>query len=159
MITGIYFRTIIGQFGLLEEDGKLVGVLLPGEDMPAGVEIDETELLLEGQRQLEAYLNGELKEFTLPISFKGTDFMKRVWSCLREIPYGETRSYLEIAEAAGNSKAARAVGLANNKNPLPIIVPCHRVIGGKGKLTGYRGGLSLKAQLLELERRVKEIEE
>lgn len=155
---GIYFKTIIGQFGLLEEEGYIVGVLLAGEKFPDGIEMRETPLLLEGARQIKAYLDGDLKEFTLPLSYKGTDFMKKVWNSLNEIPYGATRSYKEIAECIGNSKAARAVGMANNRNPLPIIIPCHRVIGKNGKMIGYRGGLSIKQQLLELERIVSEYE-
>lgn len=159
MVNGIYLKTIIGQFGLLEFEDKIVGVLLPGEKFPEGVEIRETPLLLEGARQIEAYLDGELREFTLPISFKGTDFMKKVWTALIDIPYGETRCYKDIAESVGNRKAARAVGMANNQNPLPIIIPCHRVIGKNGKMVGYRGGLSIKQQLLELERIVGKNEE
>jgi methylated-DNA-[protein]-cysteine S-methyltransferase len=158
MMYGIYFKTIIGQFGLLEADDKIVGVLLPGEKFPDGIEARETPLLLEGVRQIEAYLDGDLKEFTLPVSFKGTDFMKKVWKSLMDIPYGQTRCYKDIAEIVGNSKAARAVGMANNRNPLPIIIPCHRVIGKNGRMIGYRGGLSIKQQLLELERIVGENE-
>lgn len=158
MVNGIYFKTIIGEFGLMEAEDKLVGVLLPGEKLPIGVEIRETDLLLEGARQIEAYLDGELKEFTIPVSYQGTDFMKKVWTALMDIPYGETRCYKEIAESIGNGKASRAVGMANNRNPLPIIIPCHRVIGKSGKMVGYRGGLSIKQQLLELERIVGENE-
>ncbi len=152
MVSGIYFKTIIGKFGMMENEGKIVGVLLPGEKFPEGVEILETPLLLEGVRQIEAYLDGELKEFTIPVAYMGTDFMKKVWTALLDIPYGQTRNYMEIAETVGNKKAARAVGLANNRNPLPIIIPCHRVIGKNGKMVGYRGGLGIKQQLLELER-------
>ncbi len=159
MVNGIIFKTIIGEFGLIELEDKIVGVLLPGEKFPEDVEKRKTPLLLEGARQIEAYLNGDLKEFTIPVSFDGTDFMKKVWTALLDIPYGETRCYKEIAENVGNIKAARAVGLANNRNPLPIIVPCHRVIGKNGKMIGYRGGLSIKQQLLELERIVCENEE
>jgi methylated-DNA-[protein]-cysteine S-methyltransferase len=158
MVNGIYFKTIIGKFGLMESEGSIVRVLLPGEQFPEEVEIKETELLSEGARQIEAYLDGDLKDFTLPVSYEGTDFMKKVWSALINIPYGETRNYMEIAKLIGNGKAARAVGLANNRNPLPIIIPCHRVIGKNGKMVGYRGGLSIKQQLLELERIVCENE-
>ena len=158
MINGIYFKTIIGEFGLLEDEGKLIGVFLPGEKLPESVEIRETELLLEAASQIEEYLDGDLKEFSIPIAFRGTDFVEKVWSALRDIPYGETRSYKEIAEMIGSPKAARAVGMANNRNPLPIVVPCHRVIGAGGKMVGYRGGLSIKQQLLELERIVCENE-
>lgn len=158
MFKGIYFKTILGEFGLMESEGKIVGVFLPGEKFPAGIDIKETPILLEGANQIQAYLDGDLKEFTLPISYEGTDFMKKVWHSLMAIPYGETRNYMEIAEVIGNKKAARAVGLANNRNLLPIIIPCHRVIGKNGKMVGYRGGLSIKQQLLELERIVCENE-
>jgi methylated-DNA-[protein]-cysteine S-methyltransferase len=102
-------------------------------------------------RQLQAYFRGELKEFDLPLAMEGTEFQLRVWNALRAIPYGETISYAELAERIGKPKAVRAVGLANGSNPIPIIVPCHRVIGSDGSLTGFGGGLSTKKMLLELE--------
>ena len=102
-------------------------------------------------RQLEAYFRGELKEFDLPLEMDGTEFQLRVWKALRTIPYGETISYAQLAEKIGNPKAVRAVGLANGCNPIPIIVPCHRVIGSDGSLTGFGGGLSTKQKLLDLE--------
>lgn len=102
-------------------------------------------------RQLQAYFRGELREFDVPLAMEGTDFQRRVWNALREIPYGETISYLQLAERIGNPKAVRAVGLANGSNPIPIIVPCHRVIGSDGSLTGFGGGISTKKKLLELE--------
>jgi len=102
-------------------------------------------------RQLRAYFRGELKEFDLPLAMEGTEFQLRVWNALRTIPYGETISYAQLAERIGNPKAVRAVGLANGSNPIPIIVPCHRVIGSDGSLTGFGGGLSTKKMLLELE--------
>jgi len=102
-------------------------------------------------RQLQAYFRGELKEFDLALAMEGTEFQLRVWNALRAIPYGETISYARLAERIGNPKAVRAVGLANGSNPIPIIVPCHRVIGSDGSLTGFGGGLSTKKMLLELE--------
>jgi methylated-DNA-[protein]-cysteine S-methyltransferase len=102
-------------------------------------------------RQLQAYFRGELKEFDLPLAMEGTEFQLRVWNALRAIPYGETVSYAQLAQRIGNPKAVRAVGLANGSNPIPIIVPCHRVIGSDGSLTGFGGGLSTKKMLLELE--------
>ena len=102
-------------------------------------------------RQLQAYFRGELKEFDLPLAMEGTEFQLRVWNALRAIPYGETISYAQLAERIGNPKAVRAVGLANGSNPIPIIVPCHRVVGSDGSLTGFGGGLSTKKMLLELE--------
>lgn len=105
----------------------------------------------EAIRQLDAYFAGELTEFDLPLHLVGTPFQLRVWEQLRRIPYGETRTYGELAEALGNPGAARAVGLANGKNPIGIIVPCHRVIGSGGSLTGYGGGLDRKKRLLAFE--------
>jgi methylated-DNA-[protein]-cysteine S-methyltransferase len=104
-------------------------------------------------RQLQAYFRGELKQFDLPLAMEGTEFQLRVWNALRTIPYGETTTYAQLAERIGNPKAVRAVGLANGSNPIPIIVPCHRVIGSDGSLTGFGGGLSTKKKLLELENR------
>jgi methylated-DNA-[protein]-cysteine S-methyltransferase len=108
-------------------------------------------LLLEAKCQLEAYFHGDLREFQLPLDFEGTDFQKRVWRQLQTIPYGQTRSYSQIAQAIGSPQAIRAVGAANGANPIAIVVPCHRVIGANGKLVGYGGGLPLKKKLLELE--------
>ncbi|MFI8962277.1 methylated-DNA--[protein]-cysteine S-methyltransferase [Streptomyces sp. NPDC053493] len=105
----------------------------------------------EAVRQLDAYFAGELTEFDLPLHLVGTEFQLRVWEQLRRIPYGETRTYGELAEALGSSGASRAVGLANGKNPVTIIVPCHRVIGSGGSLTGYGGGLDRKKRLLAFE--------
>ena len=107
--------------------------------------------LAEAEKQLAEYFAGSRRGFDLPLSPKGSEFQKRVWKALCDIPYGETRSYQEIAEAVGNAKAARAVGLANNRNPIVILIPCHRVIGKSGKLTGYAGGLDRKQFLLKLE--------
>ena len=112
---------------------------------------DSNALLVETRRQLEAYFAGELRVFELPLDMQGTAFQKRVWDELLRIPYGETRSYMQVAVAVGAANAVRAVGAANGANPVPIVVPCHRVIGTNGKLTGYGGGLPLKKRLLELE--------
>jgi methylated-DNA-[protein]-cysteine S-methyltransferase len=103
--------------------------------------------------QLNAYFAGELETFDLPLAPEGTPFQQSVWRELREIPFGETISYGELAQRIGNPKASRAVGLANGSNPIPIVIPCHRVIGSNGKLTGYGGGLPIKEKLLALERR------
>jgi methylated-DNA-[protein]-cysteine S-methyltransferase len=103
--------------------------------------------------QLKAYFAGQRTSFELPLVLVGTDFQKEVWMALREIPYGETISYKELAESIGRPKAVRAVGAANGANPIPIIIPCHRVIGNDGSLTGFGGGLPLKKKLLELESR------
>jgi methylated-DNA-[protein]-cysteine S-methyltransferase len=103
--------------------------------------------------QLRAYFAGELKDFNLPLAPEGTPFQQKVWGDLCKIPYGETISYGELARRIGNPNASRAVGLANGSNPIPIIIPCHRVIGSNGKLTGYGGGLPIKEKLLALEKR------
>ena len=105
--------------------------------------------------QLESYFRGELQEFNLPLSPGGTSFQQRVWAELRRIPYGETASYGDIAKRIGSPGAARAVGAANGSNPIPIVIPCHRVIGSDGSLTGFGGGLKIKKWLLELEREYK----
>lgn len=103
-------------------------------------------------KELEEYFAGNRKVFTVPLDLRGTEFQKKVWEALREIPYGETRSYKEIAEKIGNPKASRAVGMANHRNPIGIVVPCHRVVGANGKLIGYAGGIPMKQALLELEK-------
>ncbi|MDP7317991.1 MAG: methylated-DNA--[protein]-cysteine S-methyltransferase [SAR324 cluster bacterium] len=111
----------------------------------------ETEVLAEAQRQLEEYFDGKRFEFDLPLAFEGTTFQQQAWQALREIPYGETHSYQQQAQRLGDPRFARAVGHANGRNPISIIVPCHRVIGKNGKLTGFASGVDKKAKLLELE--------
>lgn len=113
---------------------------------------EPTPVLEAAVDQLEAYFAGELKDFDLPLAAAGTAFQQRVWAELVRIPYGETCSYMDVAERIGDRKAVRAVGLANGRNPIAIVVPCHRVIGANGKLTGYAGGLWRKERLLSLER-------
>lgn len=113
----------------------------------------ETDVILnDAIVQLNEYFSGERKVFELPLAAKGTPFQQQVWHALTKIPFGETWSYQQIANEIGNPKAVRAVGLANGKNPISVVVPCHRVIGKNGKLTGYAGGVERKAKLLELER-------
>ena len=113
---------------------------------------ERTPLIAEVETQLEEYFNGKRKAFDIKLRPSGTEFQQVVWSKLQKIPYGKTISYKELAKMTGNPNAARAVGMANNKNPIVIIVPCHRVVGINGKLVGYAGGLDLKQELLELER-------
>ena len=108
-------------------------------------------LIAEAFRELEEYFSGTRREFDLPLNPQGTPFQRSVWAALRRIPYGGTASYKEIAEAVGCPGGSRAVGMANNRNPIAILIPCHRVIGANGKLVGYAGGLDLKRKLLELE--------
>ncbi len=115
--------------------------------------VQETPLLKEAQRQLDAYFRGELHTFTVPLRPSGTPFQQQVWQALQGIPYGQTTSYGALAAHIGNPKAMRAVGMANNRNPLSILIPCHRVVGKNGSLVGYGGGLPIKEHLLALEKR------
>ena len=140
----------LGRMNIIEENGKIVKLELNYISDPNILQKD-TDILLEAEKQLEEYIEGKRKSFNLPLNPKGTEFMKKVWRELMKIPYGETRTYKQIAENIGNPKASRAVGMANNKNPLPIIIPCHRVIGSDGGLVGYALGLEIKETLLELE--------
>jgi len=111
------------------------------------------DLVHKAKKQLDEYFAGKRRVFDIPLRPNGTVFQQSVWNALEEIPYGETRSYKQVAEMIGNPKACRAVGMANNKNPIWIMIPCHRVIGADGSLTGYGGGLDMKKRLLELERK------
>jgi methylated-DNA-[protein]-cysteine S-methyltransferase len=144
----------IGELTLTAVGGSLTGVHMNEQrhtpKLPAGCERDDAGLA-HAVEQLQAYFAGELTDFDLPMVMRGTDFQRTVWAELCEIPYGETISYGELARRVGNPKASRAVGLANGRNPLAIVVPCHRVIGADGSLTGYGGGLERKVWLLEHE--------
>ncbi len=120
--------------------------------IPAGENRDDSHpFLRETSRQLASYFGGDLRRFELPLDMRGTDFQRRVWTELIAIPYGQTRAYRQIANSIGAPLAVRAVGAANGRNPIPIVVPCHRVIGASGKLVGFGGGLPLKRLLLDLE--------
>lgn len=148
------YRTPLGRL-TVASDGQAITAIGFGErDFPG--ERRATELTNRAANQLQEYLAGKRRSFDLPLAYAGTDFQKRVWDALCDIPYGQTRSYSEVAAAIGNPKACRAVGGANNKNPIPIVVPCHRVIGSNGSLVGYAGGAKVKAFLLDLERRAVE---
>lgn len=156
----IWFAELKSPLGklTLESDGEaLTRIRLPEENWEADPKVKRVrkpELFSEAAAQLGAFFRGERKCFDLRLNPRGTDFQKKVWDLLCEIPAGETITYGELARRAGNPKAHRAVGAANGKNPLPIIIPCHRVIGSNGKLTGYAGGIEAKKLLLEVERRV-----
>ena len=149
MIYRYSYETVLGSVTLVEEDGALLAIST--HHVYEGI-CQETTLIKEAHQQLSEYLKGERKSFDLPLRMKGTDFQQRVWNALLDIPYGETRSYKQIAEAIGKPKAVRAVGMANNRNPLLIVVPCHRVIGADGKLVGYGAGIEKKEFLLRLEK-------
>ncbi|HEX5608212.1 MAG TPA: methylated-DNA--[protein]-cysteine S-methyltransferase [Candidatus Binatia bacterium] len=149
-------KSPVGKLKLIASAHALVAVLwdLEGPDrvkLDAPTFAPEHPILIETERQLNEYFTGARAEFDLPIDPHGSAFQKKVWRALRKIPFGETRSYLDLAKALGSAAASRAVGLANRKNPLSIIVPCHRVIGSDGSLTGFAGGLETKAALLALE--------
>jgi methylated-DNA-[protein]-cysteine S-methyltransferase len=144
----------MGALFLGEEYG-LLRLLVFGEDDPRLQDYVSriTPSLEKAQQELDEYFAGKRQRFDLPHEVQGTEFQKRVWQELQTIPYGETRSYKDIAKQVQSPLASRAVGLANNKNPISIIIPCHRVVGQNGKLTGYAGGLAAKEYLLDLEQR------
>ncbi len=153
MMKNIFFyQTDIGKIGIAENGTAITNLCFENEKVPEDAVVLETELLKEAGNQLLSYFTGIRKEFSLPLAPTGTEFQQNVWKSLRAIPYGETRSYKEIAQAVGSLKAFRAVGMANNRNPIPIFIPCHRVIGVNGKLVGYGGGLDIKERLLNLEK-------
>ena len=138
----------LGNLTLTEEDGVLIRLDF-WED--ASLLPPETAVLKQAERELAEYFSGTRREFDLPLAPRGTDFQRRVWRALRDIPYGQTRSYAQLAAAIGAPRACRAVGGANGKNPLPILIPCHRVIGADGRLAGFSAGLERKEALLALE--------
>lgn len=149
---GIFtYDTRMGSITIQDGPEGIIRVYLHNELLPRGLVREETALLQEACSQLEAYLSGNRKSFTLPLDPRGTPFMKTVWSLLRDIPYGQIASYGQIARLAGSPNASRAVGLACRRNPIPIFIPCHRVVGSNGSLVGFSGGLELKRFLLELE--------
>lgn len=143
-------HTKLGNIAIIEEDNKIIAIEINKKIEEEMVQ-KETPLLKETEKQLLEYLEGRRKTFTVPLNPKGTKFMKQVWTALQEIPYGEVRTYGQIAQTVGKPKAARAVGMANHRNPIPIIIPCHRVIGSNGKLVGYALGIEMKEFLLKLE--------
>jgi len=155
-------RTPWGSCFLAASNNGILRVTLPGEKQEhalkaltklatVSVKNEEIPLLIEAKKQVLEYFSGQRKTFDLPIDLRGTDFQKKVWRTLRKIPYGKTQSYQDVAIAIGNSKATRAIGLANHNNPVPLIVPCHRVIGKDGSMVGFGGGISLKQRLLKHE--------
>ena len=155
--TTLYYDTLetpIGTLRLVADQHGLRRICFPRERHPRPDDHDGEHApaqLAEAKRQLTEYFAGERRTFDLPLSPHGTPFQRKVWEALREIPWGETWSYAELARRIGQPSAMRAVGSANGRNPLPIVVPCHRVIGADGSLTGFGGGLGIKSQLLALE--------
>ncbi len=145
------YKTPIGKIKI-SDNGKAIIRITTKVDFEKDDNIKETDLIKKAYNQLEEYFARKRKEFDLPLEFEGTEFQVKVWNALLTIPYGETRSYKEIAEQIECPKGARAVGMANNKNEIMIVVPCHRVIGSSEKLVGYAGGLDIKSELLKLEK-------
>ena len=153
MTKTLYFDSPLGLMMAQEQDGAIIALDFIQGPRPDDT-VAQTPLLLETKRQVLEYFEGLRLSFDLPLVPRGTPFQQRVWQALRAIPYGQTRSYGQIAAQAGNPKAGRAVGGANHRNPISLIQPCHRVIGSNGSLVGYGGGLDKKEALLALERRV-----
>jgi methylated-DNA-[protein]-cysteine S-methyltransferase len=158
----VFMPSPVGRLTLVASDAGLVAILWENDDprrvrLPPTIERPDHPILIAAQRQLGGYFAGSLQAFTLPLDFQGSDFQKMVWAALLTIPFGETRSYADIARQIGRSSAARAVGAANGRNPISIVAPCHRVLGTNGALTGFAGGLAAKQYLLGHERRLRGI--
>jgi methylated-DNA-[protein]-cysteine S-methyltransferase len=152
-----YVPSPVGRLKLVASDRGLVAILWENEDprrvrLGTSIEQPDHPILIETERQLVTYFAGERRAFTVPLDFQGTDFQKTIWAALLTIPFGETRTYGEIARQIGRPSASRAVGAANGRNPISIIAPCHRVLGSNGALTGFAGGLAAKDYLLTHER-------
>lgn len=148
--TWIYENTPIGKIAISEENNMITNLYFENDQIEGTYK--ETNLIKEAKAQLEEYFEGKRKAFNLPMSLKGTEFQKSVWRALETIEYGKTISYKELAIKVDNDKACRAVGTANSKNPLPVFIPCHRVVNADGKLGGYSGGVHIKKYLLEIEK-------
>lgn len=148
-----WYDSDLGPLTIVEYQGALYQIEFGKREytLQEHMERNQTSLIRQVCQQLEEYFKRKRTRFDLPLYIEGTDFQRKVWEELQKIPYGDTRSYKEIAIGIGNEKACRAVGLANNKNKIPIIIPCHRVVGANHKLVGYAGGLDIKKKLLELE--------
>jgi methylated-DNA-[protein]-cysteine S-methyltransferase len=141
----------IGMLYIIEEEGFISEILFENSNKSHKKQAS-TPLIKKANKQLKEYFNGKRKKFSLPLKIEGTDFQKSVWEQMEKIPYGKTASYKDLAIAIGKPNAARAVGMACNRNKIPIVIPCHRIIGQNKKLVGYAGGLNIKTALLELEK-------
>jgi methylated-DNA-[protein]-cysteine S-methyltransferase len=146
------YKTEIGELAIADNGKAITELYFKNKIDLKGKNIEETELIKKAFNEFKEYLTGARKNFDISLEPEGTEFQLKVWEALKSIPYGETCSYKDIAEKVGSPKAYRAVGLANNKNPISILIPCHRVIGSNGKLIGYGGGLDVKEFLLKLEK-------
>jgi methylated-DNA-[protein]-cysteine S-methyltransferase len=152
MISIWYYEYPVGIIGIGTADDAVVSIFFGNKEMAAGEQLKQTPLQKTAAEEIAEYFAGRRKQFNVPIRLNGTPFQKAVWNALLTIPFGETRSYTDIARQIGNEKAVRAVGMANNRNKISIIVPCHRVIGRNGDLVGYASGLTIKKQLLDIEK-------
>ena len=146
------YDTELGKI-VIVSDGEAITHVKHESQIDSEHKMEETALTNRAAAQIDEYLSGKRREFDVPLKPHGTDFQQSVWKALQEIPYGETRSYKQVAEAIGNPDASRAVGMANNKNPIWVMIPCHRVIGADGSLTGYGGGMDMKQKLLDVEKK------
>ena len=151
MRNSFIYNTIIGDLHYVEDSGYITKINFGRSDDP-GYKVEESETIKKAHLQISQYLRGERKEFTVLFKAEGSEFQKKVWTELQNIPYGQTKSYGQIAKSIDNERGARAVGNANNKNPISIIIPWHRVIGANGSLVGFGGGLDIKKKLLDIEK-------
>jgi len=147
--------TPVGKLTIADNSKSIVRISLALPDDSDQYKLKETPLIAKAKKELDEYFSGKRFEFSLPLEPQGTNYLKNVWKILCDIPYGETRSYGDIAMISGKPSAGRAVGMATNRNPILIVIPCHRVIGNNGKLIGYAYGLGIKQKLLDLERNYK----
>lgn len=150
------YKTPCGIITLIEQNNQITHCCFGSNlKLPQNTETKETPLLKKAAQQLSEYFSGQRQQFDLPLAPLGTPFQQAAWQALQSIPYGQTATYKDMAIKIGTPKASRAIGMANNKNPIGIIIPCHRVIGANGKLVGYAGGLDKKQLLLDLEQKFK----
>ncbi len=148
-----FYKTPIGRLQIFADSECITGISFFEKRVQEAIE-EETFLIKKMCLELDEYFSGKRKLFEVPVKPSGTYFQLMVWKALQEIPYGETRSYKQVAEMIGKPTACRAVGMANNRNPIPVIIPCHRVVGANGDLTGYAGGLEIKRKLLIIENKI-----
>jgi len=150
-MTYFIYKSLFGNI-TITSDGESITGIKPEQNTTLAGKKQKTPLTDSAAKQLEEYFAGKRKEFDLPLNPKGTDFQRSVWEALQKIPYGEKATYSQVAQSIGKPKACRAVGMSNNRNPIWIVIPCHRVIGANGSLVGYGGGLEMKQKLLEIEK-------
>ncbi|MBY2478917.1 methylated-DNA--[protein]-cysteine S-methyltransferase [Clostridioides difficile] len=151
-----YYETKIGKIGIAEKNNFITNLFFDTSILNfEEYLVKESKIIKEANKQLKEYLEGDRKEFDLPLKLSGSEFRKKVWNELCNIPYGETKTYVELANIINNPKAYRAVGMANSKNPISIFIPCHRLVGSNGSLRGYLGGIEVKEYLLKLEKENK----